>query len=119
MKEKEESTKEKNPLVYLFSMLWRFSEGNRRNVVIFWLLFVTAELFEFFCAPITAAVMMDIIQKEGITQQNIYTLLLLLLLMLLTEVVFWAFHGPARILEGINAFIVRKNRRYHLLKAIM
>ncbi len=108
-----------NPLVFLLRMTWRFSEGNRNNIVIFWSLFMIARSLELFCQPLIAARMMEVIQKVGITPESIKTLWGLLGLMVLTEAVFWMFHGPARLLECANAFIVRKNYRFFLLNGVL
>jgi ABC-type multidrug transport system fused ATPase/permease subunit len=39
--------------------------------------------------------------------------------LLFSSLFFWAFHGPARVLEIYNAFKVRRNYRYKLLEGVM
>lgn len=110
---------EQNPLVFLFRMTWRFSEGNRGNVVKYWLLFMTAQSIHLFGQPLLAARMMDVIQKDGITPTSLNTLFLLLGGMMFIEFMFWVFHVPGRVLEEYNAFIVKMNYRSFLLKGFV
>lgn len=108
-----------NPLVYLFSKTWRYSEGNRENVVLFWTMFVCSQLMWVFARPFIFAKIMNTVQSQGITRESMPTLLSLLVLAVLTTVLTWSLHGPARYLEEANAFGVRINYRRHLLKGIM
>jgi len=70
--------------------------------------------------PLVLANEMDVIQKEGITHINIAFLCGLLLTTLAINLFFWAFHGPARIIERSNAFkTARGCYRKHLLRGVM
>jgi len=108
-----------NPLFYLFSKTWHYSEGNQRKVVLYWIMFVVANSIELFCQPLVMAKIIDTIQKQGITLANINFLFGLLMLTLVAELAFWAIHGPARCIERYNAFLVRLNYRKFLLKGVM
>ena len=108
-----------NPLLYLFSKTWRYSEGNQRKVVLYWIMFVVANSIELFCQPLVMAKIIDTIQKQGITLANINFLFGLLMLTLVAELAFWAIHGPARCIERYNAFWARLNYRKFLLKGVM
>ena len=69
--------------------------------------------------PLVLANEMDVIQKEGITHINIAFLCGLLLTTLAINLFFWAFHGPARIIERSNAFkTARGCYRKHLLRGV-
>ena len=114
-----EASWKNNPLLYLFSKTWRYSEGNRHKVVRYWIMFVVANSIELFCQPLVMAKIIDTIQKQGITAANINFLLGLLMLTLVAELAFWAIHGPARCIERYNAFLVRLNYRKFLLKGVM
>jgi ATP-binding cassette, subfamily B, bacterial len=115
----QEEKMRENPLVYLFGKTWRYSEGNRRNVVLFWAMFIVAQLTWVFARPFIFAKLIDTVQSRGITKESMPTLWMLLGLAVLATVVTWALHGPARYLEESNAFGVRINYRRHLLKGIM
>lgn len=108
-----------NPLVYLFSRTWKYSEGNRRTIVWFWIMFIITESTSLIVNPLLFANMINIVTKQGINSENIGTLLGLLALVLLAELFFWGLHGPARVMERNNAFMARVNYRKHLLKGVM
>jgi ATP-binding cassette subfamily B protein len=108
-----------NPLFFLFAKTWHYSAGNRANVVLFWVMFIIAELIDLILQPLVLANMMNVVQQDGITRESIRTLFLLLAFFLSIEVLFWAFHGPARVLECLNAFKGRANYRGFLLRGVM
>ncbi len=108
-----------NPLVYLFGKTWQYSAGNRKKIVLFWLMFAVAEATELFFEPLIWAKIMNVIQERGITEASIRTLLVLLSLTLAITLAFWSLHGPARLIEQANAFRVRANYRRHLLGGVM
>lgn len=109
----------KNPLINLLSKTWHHSGDNKSKIVIFWIMFVMANLIELLPGPILWAKIINIITHEGINNENIGHLFVLLALTFVIEFSFWCFHGPARLMERTNAFIVRANYRKHLLKGVM
>ncbi len=108
-----------NPLIYLVVQTWRFSKGSRYIVVLYSVLFLIAGCTPLFGFPWVWAQVIDIVQKEGLTAASLHHLLLFLLLPILIQMTFWALHGPARVLERVNAFKVRANYRKYLLQGIM
>ena len=108
-----------NPLGYLFAKTWQYSAGNRKSVALYWALFVVAMSLTLFFQPLLGKKVMDIIQVQGITHESLKTLWGILFLVVCIKFVFWVFHGPARVLETVNAFRVRGNYRKHLLQGIM
>ncbi|NDE68199.1 ABC transporter ATP-binding protein, partial [bacterium] len=98
--------------------MWRYSGSNRPKVVLYLLLFVVAG-FVAAADPLIVGVLFNTIQSEGVNVTNFTYILLLLLLFPARSLVFWAFHGVARVLENTNAFIVRANYRKFLLKGVM
>jgi ATP-binding cassette, subfamily B, bacterial len=115
----QESDRQRNMLLYLSQKTWRYSENHRHVIIGYWLIFTVAELLELFVTPLLWAKIMNVIQVEGITVQSRMKLLGLLMLTLATIVVWWALHGPARVMECTNAFRVRMNYRKYLLGGIM
>ena len=111
--------KQGNPLLYLFTKMWRYSKGNQKKVVVFWSMAVTSSSLGLFLGPLIFAKMIDVIAKEGVSSSSLSTLLPLLGAIILLEFVFWVIHGPARIMERVNAFHVRANYRKHLLQGVM
>src|SRR5262245_45435717 len=65
-----------NPLLYLFVKTWHYSAGNRARVVLFWAMFMTAEIVELIFPPLIIAEIMNVVQKDGLTRRSLTTLLL-------------------------------------------
>ncbi|MEK9152724.1 MAG: ABC transporter ATP-binding protein, partial [Patescibacteria group bacterium] len=107
-----------NPIVYLTAKMWQYSRGNRRSVVLFYVLFFLNNIVEFF-RPFVVALMLNIIQSQGVSKTNIRSLALMLLLFPIFTVVAWALHGPARVLERKNSFLVRAHYKKFLLDGTM
>lgn len=108
-----------NPLKYLFSKTWKYSEGNRRNLVWIWIMFIIANCIPLFARPLIWARIINIITIEGINSANIKKLLAFLSVTLFIELFHWSLHGPARVMERVNAFKVRINYRKYLMKGVM
>jgi ABC-type multidrug transport system fused ATPase/permease subunit len=108
-----------NPLLYLFSKTWQYSAGNRQNIVLYWLLFIVANTFDMILQPLVLAKVMDTIQKEGVVSANITFICELLLATLVIDIFFWAFHGPARVIERANAFKAKANYKKFLLGGVL
>ena len=107
-----------NPVVYLTSKLWKYSKGRRRNVVLYFSLFVAANAVSFL-SPLVIAAMLDVIQKQGITQASLPLLYTHLAQFFGLTVAFWMFHGPARVIENRNAYLVLMGYKQYLLDGVM
>ena len=77
-------------------------------------MFITANGI-FFFEPLVIAYILYTILVQGITATGMLFLLGALIFRILIEIVFWSFHGPARVIENKNAFIVRSNYKKYLL----
>jgi len=120
MKNRSRIGKEKrNPLFYLFGKTWQYSSGNRKNIALYWSLFIVGNAFLLIFHPLVMAKVIDVIQKEGVSRNNIVFLFELLSLTLVLDFLFWVFHGPARVIERSNGFKAKANYRKHLLKGVM
>ncbi len=107
-----------NPAIYMTSQMWKFSEGNRGKVLLYFTMFILANLISLL-EPLVVAILLNTIQLQGITSANINTILFILGLFIAVEVGHWAFHGPARIIENNNAFLVRANYKKYMLRGTM
>ena len=103
-----------NPIGYLTKKVWEYSKGNRGWVIFYTSLFIIANLIAFL-EPLIVAKLLNVIQESGITQQNFPELMKIISLFVLLEIGFWACHGPARIIERRNAFLVRANYKKYLV----
>ncbi|MDO8566303.1 MAG: ABC transporter ATP-binding protein [Candidatus Moranbacteria bacterium] len=103
-----------NPIFFLARKMWKFSESNRSRVVLYFFLFVAANAVSLL-EPLIVAKILNTVQEQGITFANLHTFFILLSLFILQTIAFWIFHGPARVLEECNAFLVRANYKRYLL----
>lgn len=112
--------KDGNPLFYLLRKSWEHSNGTRKTIVLYWVLFIIAGTVELLVDPLAFARIITIIQRDnGITSQNISSLIWMLAVMVLSTIVFWALHGPARIIERNNAFKIKVNYRKFLTQGLV
>ena len=108
-----------NPLRYLFAKTWQYSAGRRKHIVWYWIMFIVANTVTMIFSPILIATILDMTQKQGVTTANINLLTLLLLAIVGADMVFWSLHGPARVIERMNAFDVRSAYHKHLLRGVL
>jgi len=107
-----------NPVVYLFSKMYKYAGHRRKNIKIATAIFVLANVVDAL-QPLVFALFLNFIQKNSLTPDNILHIFLILLLFLATEIAFWALWGPARIIENKHAFYIRKNYKEYLLRGTM
>lgn len=106
------------PILFLARKLWEFSKGNRRNVVLFFILFLCANGVSIL-EPFVVARILDVVQQSGVNAENIRTIILLLSSLIGLQIAFWMFHGPARVLEMTNAFLARAKYKMFLLEGTL
>ena len=109
--------KSKNPLIFLTSMLWRYSRGNRSRVVLYVGMFVVANSI-WALEPLVVGQLLNAIQTGG-HLQNITYIFMLLGGLLLIDFGGWIFHGIARLIEMHNAFRVKAAYKAHLLEGTL
>jgi ATP-binding cassette, subfamily B, bacterial len=106
------------PTLYLWRKTWEHSAGNRHKVVLYLVLSTIANLASF-VQPLLVALLLNTVQTEGVSQQNLFKLLLLCSTFLILHMFFWLLHGPSRVLETKNSFLVRANYRKYLLEGVL
>lgn len=106
------------PIFYLVRKIWQLSNENRRQVVFYVGLFVMSNAV-MLLQPIIMAHILNLIQENGVNQENIVWLIAFMASLPLLDFVTWCFHGPARVMERRNAFLVRANYRQYLLSGTM
>lgn len=111
---------QRNPLLYLFGKVWMYSEGRRYLIVLYWTFFIIANAVSLLVSPFLMRKVFNTIQeKDVLTRDDVLQLIGILALNFCVTLVFWAFHGPARIIERRNAFWVETNYRKLLLRGVM
>ena len=108
-----------NPLIYMAKKLWEYSAGNRKNLILYLLMFVASNVTSL-ATPLVFAKIMNIIQeiitkKQLINSGSLLRLSFWMLLLPIIQLVFWFFHGLARIKERKNAFLAKANYKNSLL----
>lgn len=109
---------QKNPLVYLSVKMWQYSKGNRPNVVLYFVLSAISNVISL-SETLVVALMLNTLQAQGLNSSNFFRLIMYLVLIIVVNAGVWAFHGPSRVLETTNAFLVRANYKRYLLTGIM
>ncbi len=107
-----------NPIFLLSRKTWEYSKGNRHKVALYLFMFICANLI-FLTEPLIVAKVLNTIQEEGVSYENLSLILLLLSTLVAVTLGFWAFHGPARVIENQNAFLVRANYQKRMLEGTM
>lgn len=107
-----------NPVVYLWRKMYFYAQDRRKNIVTATTMFIFANIADA-AQPLIFGYFLNYIQKNGITKENLINLFLILLLFLASEVIFWAFWAPARIIEQKTAFITKKKYKEYLLRGTM
>ncbi len=107
-----------NPVVYLFHKMYSYAGERKKNIIFVTISFVVANL-SYLTQPLIIGYFLDFIQKNGISRDNIYYLFAILLVYLSSEIVFWIFWGPARIVEQKTSFLIKKNYKEYLLSGTM
>ncbi len=107
-----------NPIIFLFRKLWQYSESNKKGVVLFFVLFLFADVI-WLLEPVVVAKILNSVQEKGVTKETLPTLALYLSFFIGIVFMGWVFHGPARVIETKNAFFVRANYRKYLLDGVM
>lgn len=102
----------------MLQKMWQYSAGNRKNVVLFFVLFFFANTV-WLLDPVLVALILNTVQEKGITEATLPTLALLFGSFILIQIVGWIFHGPARVIEIRNAFLVRANYKKFLIDGTM
>lgn len=107
-----------NPILYLTKKTWKYSKGNRHNVILYVSLFVIANGLAFL-EPLIIAKVLNIVQERGVNALSLPSLFFFLSLFFLQTLGYWVFHAPARLIEMRNAFFVRAQYKKHLLDGVM
>lgn len=78
-------------------------------------MFTLASVVSLVSRPYVMSKVMNIVQTEGIHPNNLPRLMWLLVGVFMCTVAFWILHGPARVMEQNNAFLLRLNYRKFFL----
>lgn len=101
----------------LASALWRYAGPRRPLVVLYTLMFVTANVIWLF-EPYFIGRLLNELQTAAVSGASMHTIVTYLGLIILLSCGFWLFHGPARYLERMIAFEIRVAFKQHLFSTV-
>lgn len=105
------------PSIFLLRKIWRFAHDQKNKIILYMAMFIIANII-LLAGPVLFGAFIGEIDKNGLSQDNLFYLLLLLSGFLLKELFFWVLHGPARVIERMIAFSAMINYRRYLLSGL-
>jgi len=105
MEKKEEKTK--NHIVNVLKEEWKYLGKYKKTYIFYLILFSIAGLIGLL-TPLVIGLIFNAIQQTISSPEELTKLLWLISLLLVINVGFWAFHGPARILEQRVGFNLQR-----------
>lgn len=100
-----------NAYFSLLKMTWRYAAGRRLQYVVAYVFFAIANLLALL-EPLLLGLFFNHLQTKGL--QDYKGALLILAGYPLLQLLFWVFHGTARVIERVNTFYIVKNFRSDL-----
>ena len=105
---KQKNKKPPHPIFSTIRTEWEFL-GKRKKRFIFYLSFFIIAGMISLITPYVIGTIFNDIQKSISTSQDLVGIQLKILVLLLLTIVFWTFHGTARVLEQRTGFFVKRN----------
>lgn len=105
----------KNPFFYLVSKFWKYSGKLKLKIILIYVLFVISMIFAEL-EPIIIGMLVNTLQEGGdnVIQNSIFWLLMFPA----TQILFWIFHGSARLIERDLGFHTFKNYNLNIFKRL-
>ena len=107
-----------NPILNMLWYTWKYSAGHRHMFYGFIILSICGNLIGLL-EPIAIGRIFNTVQTSLGENEIIRALLINLFLLLAINFGFWLFHGPSRIIEERNAFMVRRSYRNDMFRKVM
>mgnify|MGYP000889899256 FL=1 len=105
------------PFSTLLSALWRYSSGKRYLLVLYISMLFAANI-SLLLEPYIVGQALNLLQQSATLERPLRSLSLALFAILGINILFWLFHGPARVIERRMAFDVRTQYKDHLFRII-
>ncbi|MBS3094681.1 ABC transporter ATP-binding protein [Candidatus Pacearchaeota archaeon] len=107
-KNEEDKIRRTNPIINVLKTEW-INLGNRKKTFVFYMLFFLISAIIGLLTPLVIGSIFNSIQSTIGSNQEFKKLIFLIFLLLGIELIFWMFHGTARVFEGITGFYVHRN----------
>ncbi len=105
------------PVIFMFQKMWKYTDS-KKLILLFSGLFLLSNVL-LLVFPLIFEAILNEIQHNGVTENNINLLFLYIASFIGLSLLFWIFHGPARVLEGKNAIETEKNYQEKVLQNIL
>lgn len=100
-------------LIAMISAAWQYSSGHHVRLVIYVFLFIGANVV-LLLEPLVVGSILNTIQQINEIENPLRALSTLFAILIGIQFAFWAFHGPARVMENVIAFHARNAFSDHL-----
>src|SRR6516225_11851867 len=111
-----------NPLFYLMRTGWHYAGRYKLAMVAYLLLFVLAQSVSL-CDPYIMGRLLNTFQAgfegQGTNLRILNDIYFLLGLYFFLKALYWAFHGPARVIERLVAFNIKANYKSKLFSVLV
>ncbi len=112
----------KSPIPYLLNTGWRFAGKHRALFVVYLIMFAAAQAITL-AEPFIIGKLINCVQESATSgfkdaQQLQDSILFYLAIYFLTQVGFWSFHGPARLIERFVAFHIKVNYKSEMFRKL-
>lgn len=108
----------REPIHFMFKKMWQFLGKRKKTFILYSAFFIISNLVNLL-EPLIFAEFLNEIQKNGVGDHNLVYLVIVLLALFLNSLLFWLFHGTARVMENDTAFWIRHAYTNYLLKGIL
>ena len=96
----------------LASATWKYSAGRRHVLVLYVLMFVTANVIYLF-EPFVIGMVLNSVQEASNEPGSLQKIFTYLVMIVGINVAFWLFHGPARVMERASLKMKKLLENYY------
>ena len=107
----------KNPYIQLVKITWKYAGHRRKKYLLAYFLFILASL-TLLLTPFVLALLINHLQTNGLDQLG-KSFLLIGIGFLGIDILFWVFHGTARIMERHTSYYVIKNFKSDIYQKLL
>ncbi|HEY9791530.1 MAG TPA: ABC transporter ATP-binding protein [Candidatus Obscuribacterales bacterium] len=111
-----------NPILFLLLRGWQYAGKHRKNIIFYAVLLAGATVVSL-CEPYVIGRALNAVQTDNVTSTGggaklWHDVSTSLYLYFLIQLVFWLFHGPARVIERYCAFHIKAAYKEHLFSVV-
>jgi ATP-binding cassette subfamily B protein len=107
-----------HPIINTIKTEWGYL-GKRRNLFVFYISLFTIAGIISLITPYVIGSIFNSIQQKIASEAELNTLLIKIVFLLVITIVFWLFHGTARVLETTTGYFVKKNYVNDMIRMVL